>query len=524
MKISSSRFVIAIFITILNASDAYRILCLFPTPATSHQIVFRAYTKALVQHGHELVVGTTHPVENPLPNITQIDWSAAGKEGWTDKVNFSNKKEMDSGGLMGLMRVFVRSMTDLLDMELSHPEMRKIIENPEKQTFDLVVVENHFIGMFDIAKLLKVPLLVICSSDPGALEHKAVGNYVHAVAAPLRVSATYGAMTFTERLLAVSLDLMFTVIGYMMESAFHPVLNKHFGPNTRSMYEMVQDIDMLFINVNPAYGYVRPITPKTITFGFMHLTEPKPLPADLQTYLDNSKNGVIYCSFGTNIHSEKFDAGHLHTFIEAFRRLKYDVLYKFGNETMKNKPENVKLVKWVPQQDLLAHKNIKLFLTQGGQHSIEEAIYREVPLLAFPFYGDQFSNAKRIAGKGLGKWLEMEKINSDILVETIEEIIKDEKYKENVRKLGKIVKDEPMSPTKKAVWWTEYLIRNKGAEHLEYHGVKVPIYQFYYLDVIAAYFVILLFIFYVIKFIVRLCVKLINKIFGRKSIKVAKTD
>lgn len=514
--------VISIVVLISNGCAAYRILCLFPTPATSHQIVFRAYTKGLVENGHELVVATTHPVTNPPPNITQIDWSVV-QTFWADKINFSNKRDTSSG-FLDLMQAYVSSMKHILDIELSHPGIKDILVNPQKQQFDLVVVENHFVGMFDIAKLLNVPLVVICSSDPSGLEHLAVGNYVHSVAAPLRISASYGPMTFFERLSSVSFDLIFIFMGYFMENSFKPILAKHFGPNIRSMYDMAQDIDMLFINVNPAFGYVRPITPKTVTLGFMHVTEPKPLPHDLQTYLDESKNGVIYCSFGTNIHSEKFDAGHLQSFIEAFRRLKYDVLYKFGNETMKNKPGNVKLVKWAPQPDLLAHKNIKLFITQGGQHSIEESIYREVPLLAVPFYGDQFSNAKRIEGRELGKWLDIAKLNSDALVETIEEIITNPKYKENVGKLGKIVRDEPMSPTKKAVWWTEYVIRNKGAKHLEYHGVKVPTYQFYYLDVIAAYFVIILFLYFLIKFIVRLCVKLISKIFGRKTCKTTKAD
>lgn len=513
---------ISLVVLLSNGGTAYRILCLFPTPSKSHHIVFGAFTKALVENGHELVVATAFPMENPPPNITQIDWSAV-QDSWANMLNFSSKKDT-AAGILGLMNAYISSMTGILDEELSHPEITDILQNPQKHKFDLVIAENHFISLFDFAKLLKVPLLVISSSDPSIIEHEAVGNYVHSVAAPLRVSASYGPMNFFERLSAVSIAITYSFAGIYMERSFKQVAVKHFGPNVRSMHEIAQDIDLLLINVNPAFGYVRPITPKTITLGFMHITEPKPLPSDLQTYLDSSKNGVIYVSFGTNVHSDKFDPGHLEKFIDAFSRLKYDILYKFRNETMKNKPANVKLVKWAPQPDLLAHKNVKLFITHGGQHSIEEAIYREVPLLAVPFYGDQFANARRIEGRELGKWLDLEKTNSDTLKATIEEIITNPKYKENVGKLGRIVKDEPMSPTKKAVWWTEYVIRNKGAKHLDYHGVKVPTYQFYYLDVIAAYFVILLFLYFVIKFIIKLCVKLINKVFGRKMVKTNKVD
>lgn len=505
--------VISLVVIISNGCSASRILCLFPTPATSHQIVFRAFTKALSEHGHELVVATTEPVKNPPPNVTQIDWSGV-KDFWKEKVDFSKSSKI---GIFGLIGDYISSIGNLLDQELSHPEIKDILQNPQKQKFDLVIAENHFISMFEFARHLNVPLLVICSSDPNALEHESVGNYVHSVAAPLRISATYGPMNFFERFKAKSFEIVFSSMGYIMEAIFSNILTKHFGPNVRSMYEMAQDIDLLFINVNPAFGYIRPITPKTITLGFMHITDPKSLPKDLQTYMDASKNGVIYCSFGTNIHSEKFDAKRLQTILDAFGRLKYDVLYKFGNDTILHKPANVKLAKWIPQTDLLAHKNIKLFITQGGQHSIEEAIYREVPLLAVPFFGDQFANAKRIEGRELGKWLNIETVTSDIFVETIKEIITNPKYKENVVKLGKIVKDEPISPTEKAVWWTEYLIRNKGTKHLEYHGVKVPTYQLYYLDVIAAYLAILTFLYYLIKVIVKLSVKLIKGIFCRQK-------
>ena len=41
------------------------------------------------------------------------------------------------------------------------------------------------------------------------------------------------------------------------------------------------------------------------------------------------------------------------TFLNVFSRLKQRVLWKWETETMAGLPANVKLAKWVPQQDVL---------------------------------------------------------------------------------------------------------------------------------------------------------------------------
>lgn len=48
-----------------------------------------------------------------------------------------------------------------------------------------------------------------------------------------------------------------------------------------------------------------------------------------------------------------------------------------------------------------------------------------------------------------------------------------------------------MSPAQSVVYWTEYVVRHKGASHMKYRGLDLEWYQYYLLDVIA---VILLFV------------------------------
>ncbi len=70
-------------------------------------------------------------------------------------------------------------------------------------------------------------------------------------------------------------------------------------------------------------------------------------------------------------------------FLSSFSKLKQRVVWKWETETMGDIkiPKNVKLSKWLPQQDVLAHPNTKLFMSHGGLLSIQETLYHGVPVL-----------------------------------------------------------------------------------------------------------------------------------------------
>ena len=48
------------------------------------------------------------------------------------------------------------------------------------------------------------------------------------------------------------------------------------------------------------------------------------------------------------------------------RKLKMPILWKWDEDNIADLPKNVMIQKWVPQQDILAHPNLKLFVTHGG--------------------------------------------------------------------------------------------------------------------------------------------------------------
>ena len=84
---------------------------------------------------------------------------------------------------------------------------------------------------------------------------------------------------------------------------------------------------------------------------------------------------------------------------------------------------NIKIVDWLPQNDLLAHKDIKAFVSHVGHNSLYESAYHGVPVVAFPLYADQHSNAKKAQHFGIGLAVDSKTSNAQQLFETIERVI-----------------------------------------------------------------------------------------------------
>lgn len=129
---------------------------------------------------------------------------------------------------------------------------------------------------------------------------------------------------------------------------------------------MYQNISMIMVHSHRTLSKPRPMMPGIINIGGCHIKPPKPLPTELQTYLDQSKNGVIIFSMGSLIPSSKMPMEQRNMFLSVFGRLKQNVIWKFEDDSMPNIPSNVRIQKWLPQIDILAHPNVVLFITHGG--------------------------------------------------------------------------------------------------------------------------------------------------------------
>lgn len=67
---------------------------------------------------------------------------------------------------------------------------------------------------------------------------------------------------------------------------------------------------------------------------------------------------------------------------------------------------------------------------------------------------------------GFAERIDFETLTTEIIKEKLHKILEDPKYMENARKLSTRFRDQKEKPLDRAVWWTEWLLRNPNAEFL----------------------------------------------------------
>lgn len=74
-----------------------------------------------------------------------------------------------------------------------------------------------------------------------------------------------------------------------------------------------------------------------------------------------------------------------------------------------------------------AHQNVKVFVTQCGIQSMQEAVYHAVPIVAIPFLQEQKLNSHKIVNEGAGVSLDISEITEEILIGAISTVIQEKR-------------------------------------------------------------------------------------------------
>lgn len=103
----------------------------------------------------------------------------------------------------------------------------------------------------------------------------------------------------------------------------------------------------------------------------------------------------------------------------------------------------VRVETFVCQRGVLAHPSVALFLTHGGQSSVNEGLFAGKPLLCMPFFCDQYEVAQAVFQHGLGLVFHKDELlagNHQRLVELALEVASQCRFRETVGRHAQLLR------------------------------------------------------------------------------------
>lgn len=68
---------------------------------------------------------------------------------------------------------------------------------------------------------------------------------------------------------------------------------------------------------------------------------------------------------------------------------------------------------------------------------------------------------------GIAQRVDLPHLATPKFKETLAEMLKNPRYYETAQKKGQLMRDQPEKPIERAMWWVEYVLRNKDISHLK---------------------------------------------------------
>eukprot|EP00092_Neocalanus_flemingeri_P008275 GFUD01008921.1.p1 GENE.GFUD01008921.1~~GFUD01008921.1.p1 ORF type:complete len:518 (+),score=101.98 GFUD01008921.1:234-1556(+) len=362
---------------------------------------------------------------------------------------------------------------------LDKEEVIKLLES--QTTVDVVITFMHSGAFF--AEYFDCPIIQFSPAGPVSFLMRGTGNVMNPSVQPLITAPFIEPMTFSQRIINHFIIEMWDFIVHKMGNSIHAVQKSFLGRDSEDSMKVLKKRTALVIACSHYVTHGSwPYLPNVLEVGGLQLKDPKPLPDDLQTFMDLSPGGVVFVSFGSSLKPDQMPKDKLDIFVETFRSLDMSVIWKWDAE-VPNLPKNVKISSWLPQQDLLGHPNLKVFVTHGGLGSLVEAIYHKAVIVGVPLSNDQKPNLLRAERNGYARMLDWDNLTPEDLIKGIKEAMNDEHMKTSMERIHSLYVDREEKPVDKAAWWVEYVCRHKGAEMLKSEAEDIPWYQYHHVDI-----------------------------------------
>ncbi|XP_054887564.1 UDP-glucuronosyltransferase-like [Poeciliopsis prolifica] len=485
----------------------------------SHWLSMKILVKELGRRGHEvtvLVPESSMLIQGSDSYKTEV-YPVPYTQAELDK-NFKKLRDELFDQQPGLADLFVNVERFVTITSLQTVGCEALLDNEPLMTklrgegFDIMLTDPVLPCGSVLARMFSIPAVYFLRGFPCELDIKANKCPSPVSYVPKSFSGNTDRMSFSERVKNMMMSFMESYICMIMYKHFDTLVSKRIQ-NGMSYKELISEGAIWLLRYDFVFDWPKPLMPNMVLIGGINCAKSAPLPADLKEFVDASgDDGFIVFTLGSMV--SDMPEAKAKQFFDAFRQIPQRVIWRYTGEIPKDVPKNVKLMKWVPQNDLLAHPKAKVFMTHGGSHGIYEGVCNGVPMLMFPLFGDQGDNVHRMVSRGVAVKLNIFDMTTETLVDGLKKVIYDKGFKERMVELSQIHLDRPVEPLDLAVFWSEFVMRHKGASHLRVAAHDLNWFQYHSLDVIG----FLVFVFVAVLWVtLKSCLFCTRKCCGKRS-------
>ncbi|XP_059925510.1 UDP-glucuronosyltransferase 1A5-like isoform X3 [Gadus macrocephalus] len=438
--------------------------------------VIRASDSWYIREESPLYSSITIPVETPMENFFLIYLDNFMKAQRERASAFTNLKLIWQ--FMSMISKAHSMNCDILGRILDD---ESLVQRLSDAQYDLVLTDPAFATGVVLAKYLKLPLVLnvrwITSGDGQFAIAPSPLSYV-----PVPGSGLTDKMSFTERTQNVLFhSLIVFQERFMVGPSYDAICDKYIEGGC-DIISLIQEADIWLFRSDFVFDFPRPTMPNVVYIGGFQCKPAQPLPPGLEEFVQSAgEHGVIIMTLGTLVNALPDDVAE--EIASVFAKMPQKVIWRNIGKRPSTLGNNTLIVDWMPQKDLLGHPQTKVFVAHGGTNGVQEAIYYGVPVLGIPLFFDQYDNLLRLQERGAGKILKLSEVNGRIFEQGLGEVLHQDSYRNNMQRLSRLHRDQPIPPLEHAIFWTEYVMRHKGAPHLRTESYRMPWYSYYSIDV-----------------------------------------
>ncbi|XP_077375885.1 UDP-glucuronosyltransferase 2C1-like isoform X2 [Festucalex cinctus] len=496
----NSLFFLASFVVLSSWRACYCGKILVVPFECSHWVNMEVLIKALHAHGHSVDVIRTDKswyIKEGVPHYEPITVSVSEAfdpvfvDSLLEKAFALERAQSSLMTFVGLQRFMFTAMSGtgriMCKMTSAILQDEDLMARLKQHRYDLLLTDPAMGTGVILAHALQLPLVYnvrwVMSKEGHQVLAPSPLSYI-----PVTGSGLSDKMTFQQRLKNLVYFALTEVLHtFFIIPQYQALCNQFFGPEVR-YDELIQRADLWLMRADFVFEFPRPTMPNVIYIGGFQCKPAEPLPKHLEEFVQSSgEHGVIIMSLGTIV--SQLPADIADEIAAAFAKLPQKVIWSYRTAKPPALGNNTLMVDWMPQNDLLGHPKVKLFVAHGGTNGVQEAIYHGVPVVGVPLFFDQHDNLLRLTQRGAAVVVTLSSLDKDDnFLKALQEVLTNPSYRDNMQKLSRLHRDQPIPPLDNALFWIDFVMRHKGAAHLRTESYKLPWYAYYNVDIFVTFF------------------------------------